>query len=241
MTTHDETVLAAHLGMTRLAESLTAAIDPACPGELQWVNVGDGIMQAVGCTHCNIFKPAPPRPERWPKLAAQLIDLYPPTIDGPLTRLRKTGVIRFPNPKGATMTESPAEQVARLAAETEGAKLYYACDNCEFVLWSGDGTEGDTGTQCGHDPQGIIGPLYYFPPAKPAPPTSRETLAANVKRLREAKGWTVNDLSRESEWNRMYVVDVENENHAVSLDFIDALAKALDTTPAALLTPETTT
>lgn len=134
-------------------------------------------------------------------------------------------------------TESPAEQVARLAAETEGADVLWHCDGCKD-WWYVDPRDRKS---CGHDGSDITGPLYYFPPAKPAPPSSRETLAANVKRLREAKGWTVNDLSRESEWNRMYVVDVENENHAVSLDFIDALAKALDTTPAALLTPETTT
>lgn len=54
MTTHDETVLAPHLGTAHLAESLTAAIEPACPGELQWVYLGDGTMTP----------PAPQRAQR---------------------------------------------------------------------------------------------------------------------------------------------------------------------------------
>lgn len=218
MTTHDGTVLAAHLGTTHLAESLTAAIEPACPGELQWVYLGDGTMTPAW--------PGRPQPERWPKLATQPIESYQT------------------NPKGATMTESPAEQVARLAAETEGAEVYYACNNCEFVLWVSDGTEGDTGTQCSHDPQGITGPYYYFPPAKPAPPTSRETLAANVLRLRVAKGWTARDLCENvnvpgAVYTFSDITELWDGFRAWDPDVLDALAAALDTSPAALLTPDT--
>lgn len=225
MTTHDETVLAPHLGTAHLAESLTAAIEPACPGELQWVYLGDGTMTPAW--------PGRPQPERWPKLATQPIESYQT------------------NPKGATMTESPAEQVARLAAETEGAEVYYACDNCEFVLWVSDGTEGDTGTQCSHDPQGITGPYYYFPPTKPAPPSSRATLAANIERLRICRFWSLRDLAlRAAEIGGMGVehwiwsleaLDNESlEDPSFRIAGLDALAKALDTTPAELLTPQET-
>lgn len=148
-------------------------------------------------------------------------------------------------------TESPSEQVARLAAETEGAKVYYACDNCEFVLWVSDGTEGDTGTQCGHDPQGIVGPMYLFPPAKPAPPTSRETLAANVERLRICKFWSIRDLAtRAAEiggmgiehwiWSIEALDDESLEDPSFRIAGLDALAAAFDTSPAALLTPQET-
>lgn len=214
MTTHDSTVLAAHLGTTHLAESLTAAIDPAKPQRATvTVNTYDTANDAFAafCEH-----------------------------------------VIARNPKGATMTTAdPAAEVARLAAETEGARVYYACNNCEFVLWVSDGTEGDTGTQCGHDPQGITGPYYYFPPAKPAPPTSRETLAANVKRLREAKGWNSGELSdvayphAEGTYATVQAAWIDRverclNNVITTPDDLDALAKALDTTPAALLTPQET-
>lgn len=222
MTTHNGTVLAAHLGTARLAESLTVAIDPACrdnphcPGNLQWVDNGDGTISPAW--------PGRPQPERWPELAAQLIESYPT------------------NPKGATMKESdPAAGVARLAAETEGALVLHYCDKCEDMVTA-------TTPDCGHADYALTGPYYYFPPAKPAPPTSRETLAANVKRLREAKGWHPFDLAKEfdkaygtSTTQAGYIDGIECGDDTVGFAELDALAKALDTTPAALLTPETTT
>jgi len=114
-----------------------------------------------------------------------------------------------------------------------------------------DGTEGDTGTQCGHDPQGIVGPMYLFPPAKPAPPTSRETLAANVERLRICKFWSIRDLAtRAAEiggmgiehwiWSIEALDDESLEDPSFRIAGLDALAAAFDTSPAALLTPQET-
>ncbi len=172
MTTHDDTVLAAHLGTAHLAESLTAAIDPA-----------------------------------------------------------------YLTTQGATMTtESPAEQVARLAAETEGAKVRYYCDECDSLV--------DNTLDCGHNDY-FTGPYYYFPQAKPAPPRSRPTLAENVLRLRVAKGWTERDLCAHlvtpgAVYTFGDISEMWDGFRAWDPDLLDALAKALDTSPAALLTPQET-
>ena len=152
-----------------------------------------------------------------------------------------------PNPKGAPMTtESPTEQVARLAAETEGAEVLWKCGRCGKL---------DSCKTCfcpeffaGIEPRG---PLYYFPPTKPAPPSSRETLAANVRRLRKERGWTIEELVRRGRLDVILVCPAESLNAweqatgfeddgPLDLDLLDALAKALDTTPAELLTPQET-
>lgn len=146
------------------------------------------------------------------------------------------------NPKGATMTTSdPAAEVARLAAETDGAQILFRCSTCG----TGVGVAGD---RCCGGPLGLdsgdFGPYYYFPPAKPAPPTSRETLAANVLRLRVAKGWTARDLCENvnvpgAVYTFSDITELWDGFRAWDPDIIDALAAALNTTPAALLTPET--
>lgn len=145
--------------------------------------------------------------------------------------------------KGATMTtaESPAEQVARLAAETEGAQVLFRCAMCGTGV--GIASDRCCGGPLGLD-SGDFGPYYYFPPAKPAPPTSRETLAANVLRLRVAKGWTARDLCENvnvpgAVYTFSDITELWDGFRAWDPDVLDALAAALDTTPAALLTPET--
>lgn len=133
--------------------------------------------------------------------------------------------------------ETFADRV-HLAGQSNGVKLW-ACPSC------------DTGTQCGHDPQGIVGPMYLFPPAKPAPPTSRETLAANVERLRICKFWSIRDLAtRAAEiggmgiehwiWSIEALDDESLEDPSFRIAGLDALAAAFDTSPAALLTPQET-
>lgn len=138
------------------------------------------------------------------------------------------------------MTESPAEQVARLAAETEGARECWYCSKCGalYVDFAG----------CDHPAENICGPFVALakdPEPKPAPPSSRETLAANVLRLRKDYGWSRKKLGEQVFPDRCGPADCIGFIEENSLDIyddpfaeLDALAKALDTTPAALLTPQ---
>jgi hypothetical protein len=222
MTTHDETVLAAHLGTAHLAESLR-----------QWK------------TH--------------PTLDAGLDSIRSKLTGGTMTTDTREALIiannaeiarreaaRSKPTKGATMTtaESPAEQVARLAAETEGAQVLFRCAMCGTGV--GIASDRCCGGPLGLD-SGDFGPYYYFPPTKPAPPSSRETLAANVRRLREAKGWKIECLlarlpsgyQHSTKWLETVERSDFSEDH-VNLAELADLAAALDTTPAELLTPQET-
>jgi transcriptional regulator with XRE-family HTH domain len=63
----------------------------------------------------------------------------------------------------------------------------------------------------------------------------RTTFAANVVRLRRAKGLSQNALACEAGVNRSYLALVEAGRHYVGLEIIGKLAKALEVEPAELL------
>jgi transcriptional regulator with XRE-family HTH domain len=68
---------------------------------------------------------------------------------------------------------------------------------------------------------------------------SREILAANLKRLRKAKGLSQEELAHRVGIDRTYVSALERRVYAASIDLVDRLAKALDVEPQALLTVQT--
>ncbi|THD60837.1 MAG: XRE family transcriptional regulator [Phenylobacterium sp.] len=68
---------------------------------------------------------------------------------------------------------------------------------------------------------------------------SREILAANLKRLRKAKGLSQEELAHRVGIDRTYVSALERKVYAASIDLVDRLAKALDEEPRALLTAQT--
>lgn len=63
----------------------------------------------------------------------------------------------------------------------------------------------------------------------------RHALAANVRRLRSARGWSQEVLAFESGLHRTFVAHVERAARNISLDNIARLAIALEVTASALL------
>jgi transcriptional regulator with XRE-family HTH domain len=65
----------------------------------------------------------------------------------------------------------------------------------------------------------------------------REVLAANLRRLRAARGWSQEALAHESGVNRTYLSSVERAERNISIDNIERIAKALELEPWRLLKP----
>ena len=63
----------------------------------------------------------------------------------------------------------------------------------------------------------------------------RIIFAANLVRLRRAKGVSQQALAREAEVDRSYLSRVEAAHHYVGLEVIGKLAEALEVAPAELL------
>ena len=63
----------------------------------------------------------------------------------------------------------------------------------------------------------------------------REVFAANLRRLRHAKGLSQDDLAYEAEISRSYLSQVEKGAFFASLKIIGRLAEALNVEPAELL------
>jgi transcriptional regulator with XRE-family HTH domain len=55
----------------------------------------------------------------------------------------------------------------------------------------------------------------------------RETLGRNIRQLRQAKGWSQEELSARSDLSQTYVSQLESCQRAVTIDVIDQLARAL--------------
>lgn len=72
---------------------------------------------------------------------------------------------------------------------------------------------------------------------RPGPPDARAILAANLRRLRAAKGWSQERLGDEAGLHRTFVGSVERRERNISLDNLALLAWALDVPAAELLTP----
>jgi transcriptional regulator with XRE-family HTH domain len=63
----------------------------------------------------------------------------------------------------------------------------------------------------------------------------RRIVAQNLRRLRQDRGLTQEELADRAELNRNYVGMVEREENAPTVDTLEALAKAMDIDPTALL------
>jgi transcriptional regulator with XRE-family HTH domain len=63
----------------------------------------------------------------------------------------------------------------------------------------------------------------------------REVFAANLRRLRHAKGLSQDDLAYEAEVSRSYLSQLEKGTFYASLRIVNRLATALEVEPAELL------
>lgn len=63
----------------------------------------------------------------------------------------------------------------------------------------------------------------------------RETFAANLRRIRNAKGLSQDDLAYEAEISRSYLSQIEKGSFHVSLKIIGKLAEALKVEPVEFL------
>ncbi|WP_439405938.1 helix-turn-helix domain-containing protein [Bradyrhizobium sp. DASA03076] len=59
----------------------------------------------------------------------------------------------------------------------------------------------------------------------------RETFATNLRRLRNAKGWSQDELALEAEISRSYLSQLEKGVYYVSIKVIGRLADKLDVEP----------
>ena len=67
----------------------------------------------------------------------------------------------------------------------------------------------------------------------------KQTVAGNVKRLRQERGYTQEELSALAGTNRNYTGMIERRERSPTVDVLEKLAKALDIDPVALLTAGT--
>lgn len=67
--------------------------------------------------------------------------------------------------------------------------------------------------------------------------TLRRILAQNLRRLRQDRGLTQEELADLAGVNRNYVGMIEREENAASVDVLESLAKALKVRAPELLTP----
>ena len=59
----------------------------------------------------------------------------------------------------------------------------------------------------------------------------RETVAKNLRRIRQAKGLSQEELADRADVNRNYVGMLEREQHAARIDMLEKLADVLDVDP----------
>jgi transcriptional regulator with XRE-family HTH domain len=62
-------------------------------------------------------------------------------------------------------------------------------------------------------------------------------LATNLKRLRDARGYTQQELARRCEFPKSYIGDIEQETVNITLANLEALANGLGCLPEDLLRP----
>ncbi|MBW7836521.1 MAG: helix-turn-helix transcriptional regulator [Sphingomonadales bacterium] len=67
--------------------------------------------------------------------------------------------------------------------------------------------------------------------------TLQETFAANLRRLREDKGLSQEELAFRGEIDRTYISSLERLEYCPTLDMVEKLSKALKVDPLELLTP----
>lgn len=59
----------------------------------------------------------------------------------------------------------------------------------------------------------------------------REIVARNLRRLRQAKGLSQEELADRADINRNYVGMLERQEHAATIDMLEKLASVLDVDP----------
>lgn len=67
----------------------------------------------------------------------------------------------------------------------------------------------------------------------------RERVARNLRRLRQEKSVSQEELAHRAQVNRNYVGMVEREEYSVSIDTLEKLATALDVDPIEFLRTDT--
>lgn len=65
-----------------------------------------------------------------------------------------------------------------------------------------------------------------------------QRFGANVRRLREIKGWSQETLAEAAELHRTYISGIENATRNPTLTVIERLARALGVAPSELLAGE---
>jgi transcriptional regulator with XRE-family HTH domain len=63
----------------------------------------------------------------------------------------------------------------------------------------------------------------------------RAIFARNLRQLRQAKGWSQEEMAARADITANYVSSLEREEYAASVDVLEALAAALDVEASALL------
>jgi transcriptional regulator with XRE-family HTH domain len=67
----------------------------------------------------------------------------------------------------------------------------------------------------------------------------RETLATNLRRLRQAAGLSQEELAHRADIDRTYISSIERQQYAASIEVVDRLAKGLGVEASELLqTPQ---
>lgn len=74
-----------------------------------------------------------------------------------------------------------------------------------------------------------------MPPSTPLPLRQRAAFGETVRRLRQERGWTQEDLADRVGFDRKSINRVENAAYSPSVDRLFALANALGVTPSELL------
>lgn len=70
---------------------------------------------------------------------------------------------------------------------------------------------------------------------------ARRIIAENMRLLREARGWSQEDLAGASEIDRSYISEVENEHKSISADMVEKLALAFGVDIYEMFHPDTGT
>lgn len=63
----------------------------------------------------------------------------------------------------------------------------------------------------------------------------RETLATNLRRLRQAAGLSQEELAHRADIDRTYISSIERQQYAASIEVVDRLAKGLGVEASELL------
>lgn len=66
----------------------------------------------------------------------------------------------------------------------------------------------------------------------------REVVAKNLRRMRQAKGLSQEELADRAGINRNYVGMLEREEHAATVDMLEKLAEVLEVDPVEFLVAE---